>query len=398
MPNIPTDPLRSTETTGPHPPAQSKDSDSPEANSGVPHALAGAAGCHGTDVKNQSAPMARFEWTTEETSRLLAYIRRRMGLGLRAWYEPEDVLQDVFLDAEEDRQQRKRERSREAQLRWLYGVANHRLLRLHRELQPKLRPRATTSLPPSGQRPFSQFFAECFSQSAGPDGLAVDQELAYAVDLATTSSLEPGQSMDMLPGMTSWDLESIEPEVWKEWAARSTKRLGRRGKADENPEGPCKQDAPMGLDRLVDPGVDPTVDPKVDADRSGRDQEPCGQEALTKDPLDAPCPREGAMEARLDGPMADGSVLAPGYPEAGAGAAGLVEPAPQALADPLRAGLADLEATCRVAIVLRGLYGLDWSTIAKITGRNVESIRKRHARGLRSLQCKDPTGRDSPRA
>ncbi len=90
-----------------------------------------------------------IEWSPGERAQLLQFIRRRMGPTLRAYYEPEDLVQDVWLASEQDRRQRKRGRSREDQWRWLFGVAQHRILHLSRSLQPRTRPRQTTTLPPS---------------------------------------------------------------------------------------------------------------------------------------------------------------------------------------------------------------------------------------------------------
>ncbi len=144
---------------------------------------------------------------SQQQARMLAFIRRRMSSQLRALFEPEDVLQDVFVIAHQDLSRRgalsrpwlrehldpkpgqgqadphgsqtgltEGDRSLEATegkqaleaedptnapetpvitteaealFAWLRGIATHRILGLSRSMQPRSLPRKETAIPPS---------------------------------------------------------------------------------------------------------------------------------------------------------------------------------------------------------------------------------------------------------
>ena len=84
----------------------------------------------------------------EDRPLLLACIRRRMGPSLRAIYDPEDILQEVYLTGWKALRGL-RVRRRSALRAWLLCIARNRILDLSRGLRRRRHPRRTTPLPPS---------------------------------------------------------------------------------------------------------------------------------------------------------------------------------------------------------------------------------------------------------
>ncbi|MDF1837910.1 MAG: hypothetical protein P1V35_08580 [Planctomycetota bacterium] len=86
-----------------------------------------------------------------DQTRLLAFIRRNMGPKLRAFVEPEDILQDTLLSAHQSPggyAPRPGEPDGGV-VQWLHTIALHRIWNLSRSQRPRIRPRSQTGLPAS---------------------------------------------------------------------------------------------------------------------------------------------------------------------------------------------------------------------------------------------------------
>lgn len=303
--------------------------------------------------------IAAVAWTSEERRRLLAFVRRRMGPTLLAYYEPEDVMQDVWVSEEEDRHQRKRARPRRDQLRWLYGVAHHRILRLHRDLQPRSRPRQSTALPPSCCQPLPP------GDDFAGDPVWQEDRRSFA---RWDDWVDPIQSLPCGPMGSGQGTELTRGQATPR--ASVGMAAGMAGRAAGQVAG-----------QLAGAGFDSS---------EGRHGVHC--EHSNESMADA---WAGAMEGARVVPSAAGygsDSLDGAWPDRGwDGANGTAHAwisAPGDLGESVRMEIHRLDPLSRVNLVLRAVHGLEWATVAWVLGRGAESLRKRHARSLQTLRAR----------